>query len=159
MRKDVVGCEDYEFDEDLNIYNKKTGKMLKPQKSKTGYMYVTLYKEKKPKKYRLHRLIAITFIDNPEQKPQINHINGIKTDNRIENLEWVTASENLTHAYKTGLIIGIRGDNHGATKIKDSEISEIFAMRANGYTLQKIADKYFCYPQQISRILNGKSRK
>lgn len=70
-------------------------------KSTTHYGYFRLKTQKK--QYLLHRLIAIAFISNPENKPHINHINGIKKDNRIDNLEWVTGSENLKKSWEIGL--------------------------------------------------------
>lgn len=69
-----------------------------------GYLTVELSSEDEAKVYRINRLVARTFIPNPENKPEVNHINGIKTDNRVENLEWVTHNENIQHAWKTGLI-------------------------------------------------------
>ena len=70
-----------------------------------GYQYVMLVQQDGTHKtYRYHRLVAITFLDNPENKPTINHKNGIKTDNRVCNLEWATISENTKHAFDTGLI-------------------------------------------------------
>ena len=78
-----------------------------------GYLMVCLCKNSKPKNYRNHRLVAQAFIPNPLNKPQINHINGIRNDNRIENLEWCTGSENMIHAFKTGLQVVPKGkENH-----------------------------------------------
>lgn len=80
-------------------------KILKPAITRDGYYYVDLKSHQKSNKQRINRLVAQAFIPNPENKPQVNHINGIKTDNRVENLEWTTQSENQKHAFATGLNI------------------------------------------------------
>ena len=64
---------------------------------------MNLHKEGKGKDFRVCRLVATHFIDNPDYKPTVNHINGIKTDDRVENLEWATLNENMQHAYDTQL--------------------------------------------------------
>lgn len=69
-----------------------------------GYEYVVLYKDGVSKYFFCHKLVCLCFIENELNKPQINHKNGIKTDNKVSNLEWCTASENIKHAYETGLI-------------------------------------------------------
>lgn len=71
--------------------------------SKNGYCHTTLCVENKQKSFLTHRLVAESFVSNPENKPEVNHKNGDKTNNNDWNLEWVTASENHIHAYKKGL--------------------------------------------------------
>ena len=78
-------------------------KILKQNTTKFGYLKTTIYFEGKAKTFLVHRLVAQAFIDNPENKPQVNHKNGIKKDNRASELEWATYSENHLHAFRTGL--------------------------------------------------------
>lgn len=83
-------------------YNNPSGriKKLKPKVLRNGYLQVDLYNGKTKQHKSVHRIIAEIFIPNPENKPQVNHKNGDKTDNRVSNLEWVTLSENLKHRYR-----------------------------------------------------------
>jgi hypothetical protein len=81
----------------------KPGQLLKIRLTYNGYLYIQLRMGDTSKTHFVHRLIAESFISNPDNKPVINHINGIKNDNRIENLEWCTQSENVRHAIDTGL--------------------------------------------------------
>ena len=91
----IKGYENYVIFEDGVIINIKTGKELKPSLEKAiGYYRVGLYNNKKVKLYYLHRLIALAYIPNPDNKDFIDHINRIRNDNRIENLRWATTSEN-----------------------------------------------------------------
>jgi hypothetical protein len=83
--------------------NSRKARILKPGSNKQGYRQVSLGKDWKFNTFRINRLVAIAFIPNPDNKPQVNHINGIKWDDRVENLEWVTAKENSIHAFKIGL--------------------------------------------------------
>lgn len=92
----------YKISSEGEVYNTVTGKTLKPRISH-GYNYVTLCGENGHRQVRVHRLVAKEFIPNVLGKPLINHIDGNKTNNNVENLEWCTASENMKHAYRTGL--------------------------------------------------------
>lgn len=93
----------YEVSTIGRVKNKKTGKILKQCMESSGYYKVNLYKYGKVKNESVHRLVALTFIDNPDSKPQVNHIDGDKLNNEVTNLEWATQSENMKHAYDNGL--------------------------------------------------------
>lgn len=96
--RDIDVCQwKYEVSSLGNIRHKKNKNNLS-QNLVFWYVHQTLSNNWYPKRFRLHRLIAKVFIPNPENKPYVNHINGVKTDNRVENLEWCTASENNIHS-------------------------------------------------------------
>jgi len=107
--KNIEGFENYEVSDLGNVRNVKNNKLLKGCKDKDGYLISTFRNNKIKKVLKFHRLVAIAFISNPENKPQVNHINGIKNDNCVDNLEWCTNSENQKHAHITGLKIGRKG--------------------------------------------------
>lgn len=96
--KDIPGYEGlYSITKDGKVWSIKNNRFLNPTKNRDGYLKIGLYKENKEKKYSVHRLVAMTYIPNPNNLPQINHINEIKSDNRVENLEWVTHKQNCNH--------------------------------------------------------------
>lgn len=102
-----INFSDYCIDNNGNIYSLKVNRLLSGWVSREGYRTYALTDDNGDvhQNVRVHRLIAEVFIPNPENKPQVNHINGIKTDNRVNNLEWVTCSENTQHANDMGLRI------------------------------------------------------
>jgi hypothetical protein len=101
--KPIEGYPGYEISIYGEVYSKKLGDTLVPQKNMWGYYFVQLYNEHGEKMFTVHRLVAEAFIPNPYGKPQVNHIDGHKRNNRVNNLEWCTNSENEKHAFKLGL--------------------------------------------------------
>ena len=113
-------------------------KILKTHCNKhNGYVYALLCNNKKEKCYRVHRLVAQTFLENKENKPYVNHKDGNKQNNCVENLEWCTAKENTEHAFKNGLIsikkgkenhmYGKYGDKHwNSKKVMNIETGKIY---------------------------------
>jgi hypothetical protein len=101
----------------------RNDRLLRAANNGLGYFIVTLSKNGVTRSYRLHRLVALAFFG--ESNLPINHKNGVKTDNRIENLEYVTPSENSQHAWNTGLIPRITGEAHWSSKLSDEEAAII----------------------------------
>lgn len=134
------------------------GKIMKPKLDRYGYCNIALKIGGKYKYPTIHRLVAITFIEAIEDKNQVNHINGIKTDNRIENLEWCNVKENIIHAVKTGLRDNIarRGEKNNLSKLKQWQVDEIRKdYNKKTCNLQCLAERYGVSVPTISVIKNN----
>ena len=132
-----------------------TEKMMKKLAGAKGYVRVNLALDKKHHFFQVHILVAQAFIPNPYNKPQVNHKNGIKTDNRIENLEWCTNQENRDHAVKNGL--HATGARLESTKRIESELSKVIDLISQGWSHQKIAKEYGTKRQTVGKILQRMS--
>lgn len=175
--KDIKGFEGYyEVSNKGNVKRKEGTSHLKIKKlkmilDKDGYHRVNLKVKQKAFTKIVHRLVCEVFIPNPENKSQVNHINGIKGDNRLENLEWCTLSENRQHAYDTGLQNGYsrRGCKNNFNKLSKEDVLNIrneYSGDARGFSSKNIskmvtqndlAKKYNVTRSCISHILNNKS--
>ncbi len=104
--KYIKGFSDYQIDNTGRIKSFKLGKIriLKPITNNHGYLRIELYKNKVAKAFSVHRLVSEAFIPNPENKPQVNHKDGNKLNNNVENLEWVTNNENYSHSVIKNLV-------------------------------------------------------
>lgn len=134
------------------------GKILNPSYDNDSYLHIGLTKDYITKNYFIHRLVAIAFIENLENKPQVNHIDGNKSNNRLKNLEWNTLSENRVHAYNTGLQKGACGEKQPISKLNDKKVLEIRKI-GKSKTLLEISEMYNVNFRTISNVLLRKTWK
>ena len=144
--KDITGYKGlYSATEDGKIwaYPKLnwSGRFLKSWKIGHGYLVVSLYIDKKQKKFLIHRLIAQTFIPNPESLREVNHKDGNKLNNFVSNLEWVTSKQNKEHAWENGSYKH-KGEDHFNSKFLNKDIIKIRQLFDSGTSLSKIASLY-----------------
>lgn len=154
----------------FNHYGKGKTAIMKPALDKAGYYRTMLKRDLDGKIHtvKVHRLVAITFIPNPENKPQVNHINSKPADNRLSNLEWVTRSENMIHAHRFGNKSN-KGEKNPATNLTDKIVLEIRSKYSYGHkggkrkstdvTRQMLADEYGVGLHVIKRIVGNRGWK
>jgi hypothetical protein len=140
-----------------NIPRNRKLMYLKPKISGVGYHQVCLQKES-IRFYRLvHRLVAESFLGLNESKKYVNHINGIKTDNRVENLEWLTQSENQLHAYKIGLQNKQYGEQRYCSKLNNEKVILIKKRLQSGESYISIAPDFDVSPATVFDIYKNKT--
>lgn len=159
--KDIPGFEGY-----YSISNKgrvlsiRTGKMKKPSTyNNKSYPTVSLWVNGIPTRKSIHRLVAELFIPNPENKTQVNHIDGDKTNYSINNLEWVTPSENMTHAFKNNLVDFQVGEQCSWAKLTENDVLKIFELKNNGMSNLEISKRFNISNSQVSNIFLNKRWK
>lgn len=145
-----INFGNYELSTNGKLRNKDTKKELKFHVTDYGYLRVNIMQDGERSKVFLHKLMALTFIDNPENKKYVNHKDGNKLNNSIDNLEWATASENNIHALRTGLR---SSKNRVMMKKEDVNLIKYLAKRTN--LLQKtIAELFSLSPKKVSYIVS-----
>lgn len=142
--------------------NSQGGKerILKPHLDRYGYPRAILCVEDIRKGFTVHRLVAKAFIPNPNNYPQVNHINGIKTDNRVGNLEWCNNSQNQRHAVATGLRESSEGENNHFSKLSEEDVKKIREMvNVDKVSKYKVAAKFDVNYSCVYKIIKRQSWK
>jgi hypothetical protein len=152
MERKTVAFGKYTVCSDGVVLGQK-GEILKLATTQDGYVILNTYDHCKQMSYRLHRLIAKLYIPNPNNYPQVNHKDGDKLNNRVENLEWCTQSHNIRHAFDTGLMKSSRG------VFREEEVRKIRCRLREGESARSIAISVGVSPTSILGIKNGKSYK
>ena len=151
----------YTITSDGLIYSDNSGLMKTRDRAGTDYQIINLSKLDGSKRtFRVHRLVMMAF--NPVKSMnelEVNHIDGNKKNNKLENLEWCTASENQIHAFKTGLNKPRKGEESNFSKLTEDDVKKVFELREKGLLQKEIAEIVGCTKSNISCILRKKSWK
>ena len=143
--RDTESKQDYVLSQRLNKYGYYD----------VGLRFIDEFGNRKKRPMEVHRLMAIAFIPNPENLPMVNHKNCIKTDNRVDNLEWCTVRYNVKHAIDNGISYAQKGENNVTAKLKDSDIPMIMELRASGMMVKDIAKRFNVARPTIQNVISG----
>lgn len=154
--KDVNGYEGKYKISNLGRLKNKRGEFINGSNIH-GYIRVMLFGDKKVKTISIHRLVAIHFIENDNNKPYVNHIDGNKQNNRVDNLEWCTQAENIQHSIENGLKTdcGENSKKHKLTKEDVNFIRTRYIPRDKIYSAKELAKKFNISRREIYRVIKG----
>lgn len=158
----IKGFEDYSISDKGEVFSHRRNKLMSIWSKSGEYPRVTLSKSGKEKTFTIHRLVAEAFIPNPYGKITVNHKDGNKNNNKVDNLEWNTYSENQKHAIKNGLAIVPHlgfGEQHPCSKLNNVDIEMIRVLLNHDFTQSQIAKRFGVHEVHISQIKLNKSRK
>ena len=151
--KKITVCENYSISNYGRVRNDIRNTFLSPRKLR-GYERVSLWYNNKANDHRIHRLVAQEFIENKENKQEVNHKNGIRNDNRVVNLEWVTGEENVDHKKKVlNQCDTFKGNNNGNSTLTEKNVIDI---RMSTLSRKELAEIYNVSATQIGRIITKK---
>lgn len=155
--KKISRFPNYSISENGKLYSHKSKKYLNGYINSNGYKRYILRKDGKTHLVYAHQLVAIMYVDNPDNKPQVNHIDGDKLNNSYKNLEWVTMSENIIHGNDMGLIDN-SGQNNGMSKTNNDDVLKIrYLYRNTSITQKKLASIFNTSRPTIFNIVNYKT--
>jgi hypothetical protein len=157
--RQIPGYPDYEISVLGQIFNLRKAKWSPQHTSKKGYKRAALRAtDGEIKTYMVHRLVCLAYLPNPNNYPQVNHKNGIKADNRLENLEWCTGSMNQQHAYDLGLKVQYTGEDHGRAKLTWPIVRKIRKAYATGReSFKSLSSKYGVCKSNIEFIVKNRT--
>ncbi len=159
--KDIKGFEYlYQISNLGRVKSLRKSKIMTPARHTSKYLKQGLFKDKKQKGFYLHRLVADYFChnDDPENKTQVNHINGDHKYNRACNLEWCTPSENIRHGVDAGRVNNIK-KGRNTKRFNEKEAATIAILELDGYSINKIAEYLGRSRTSISSFMNGRGNK
>lgn len=133
-----------------------SGVRMNPNKTREGYLRVTINVDRKKITKNVHRLVAESFIKNPLHKKEVNHIDGNKLNNSVSNLEWCTPKENIMHSFELGL--QPLGDKRGKGKYSIDEINNLRDLNKTGLSIGEISRRTGVSRSHVSRVVNFKMR-
>lgn len=143
----ITSYPNYAVSSKGEVKNINTGRVLRPLTLTKGYLGVRLYHEGKGKTLKIHRLVALAFLSNPDDLPQVNHKDGDKSNNAVHNLEWCSNEYNMRHAADNGLL------NKESQFKQKYDASEFRKCKGDGMTISAIARKFGCKRDTVYRLL------
>lgn len=165
--KTIEGYPNYQISSNGDVFSNNINKVMSPKRHYKGYLYITLSDNGKTKSFKIHRLVANAFLPNPNNLPQVNHIDGNKMNNNYRNLEWCDNSTNIQHSYDIGLRKRYKGKDsplYHKYPLSRWDLKPVIATKIGCYggtyypSISNCARDLKLNPKYIGQCLSGKRK-